>query len=152
MIRRPPRSTLFPYTTLFRSERRLDLAAHRAGRPEAGRREDRPQHLAEVAVGAPPGGDRVVHAAVRRVVAHEPLAQLLAHVVHGCWLIGEQLEQANPLVHAVASLKPDTQHLLLPFIMRPLVELKVAALPGPLDAPAGEDARHVDHVLLRVAA
>src|SRR2546422_8592750 len=25
MIRRPPRSTLFPYTTLFRSERFLDL-------------------------------------------------------------------------------------------------------------------------------
>src|SRR2546426_5597243 len=24
MIRRPPRSTLFPYTTLFRSERRLE--------------------------------------------------------------------------------------------------------------------------------
>src|SRR2546422_11189129 len=60
MIRRPPRSTLFPYTTLFRSgigaddargahhelERRLDLAAQRAGRPEVGRREDRPQHLA----------------------------------------------------------------------------------------------------------
>src|SRR5256885_11452210 len=30
MIRRPPRSTLFPYTTLFRSERDLDL--HRAAR------------------------------------------------------------------------------------------------------------------------
>src|SRR3712207_8514802 len=27
MIRRPPRSTLFPYTTLFRSERRPDLPA-----------------------------------------------------------------------------------------------------------------------------
>src|SRR3712207_8910526 len=26
MIRRPPRSTLFPYTTLFRSQRLLDLA------------------------------------------------------------------------------------------------------------------------------
>src|SRR2546430_16110740 len=26
MIRRPPRSTLFPYTTLFRSGRRLDLS------------------------------------------------------------------------------------------------------------------------------
>src|SRR2546422_532057 len=26
MIRRPPRSTLFPYTTLFRSEHRHDLA------------------------------------------------------------------------------------------------------------------------------
>src|SRR2546430_12507062 len=30
MIRRPPRSTLFPYTTLFRSDDRLDLAAHHA--------------------------------------------------------------------------------------------------------------------------
>src|SRR5688572_32534800 len=27
MIRRPPRSTLFPYTTLFRSWARLDVAA-----------------------------------------------------------------------------------------------------------------------------
>src|SRR5688572_32069641 len=26
MIRRPPRSTLFPYTTLFRSQRRADIA------------------------------------------------------------------------------------------------------------------------------
>src|SRR5687767_15689148 len=34
MIRRPPRSTLFPYTTLFRSR----AAAH--GGPEAGRRGD----------------------------------------------------------------------------------------------------------------
>src|SRR5260370_4103191 len=32
MIRRPPRSTLFPYTTLFRS-----LAAATAGWPECGR-------------------------------------------------------------------------------------------------------------------
>src|SRR2546421_9657295 len=28
MIRRPPRSTLFPYTTLFRSKRRRELAFH----------------------------------------------------------------------------------------------------------------------------
>src|SRR5687768_18070333 len=27
MIRRPPRSTLFPYTTLFRSSRRIDATA-----------------------------------------------------------------------------------------------------------------------------
>src|SRR5258705_3202831 len=27
MIRRPPRSTLFPYTTLFRSEPRFDITA-----------------------------------------------------------------------------------------------------------------------------
>src|SRR2546427_11459378 len=31
MIRRPPRSTLFPYTTLFRSEARAAIRAH-AGR------------------------------------------------------------------------------------------------------------------------
>src|SRR5689334_25358744 len=30
MIRRPPRSTLFPYTTLFRSEGALDAAFRRA--------------------------------------------------------------------------------------------------------------------------
>src|SRR3712207_7209134 len=30
MIRRPPRSTLFPYTTLFRSQVRLDEAVSRA--------------------------------------------------------------------------------------------------------------------------
>src|SRR2546422_5520874 len=28
MIRRPPRSTLFPYTTLFRSRRAIELALH----------------------------------------------------------------------------------------------------------------------------
>src|SRR3712207_8074386 len=32
MIRRPPRSTLFPYTTLFRSVRDLHPAHHLAGR------------------------------------------------------------------------------------------------------------------------
>src|SRR2546427_8924906 len=47
MIRRPPRSTLFPYTTLFRSPQRRgggerrDVAAHRGrGVPRAGGRRD----------------------------------------------------------------------------------------------------------------
>src|SRR5256885_11279210 len=31
MIRRPPRSTLFPYTTLFRSDRARDAARERSG-------------------------------------------------------------------------------------------------------------------------
>src|SRR3712207_7000490 len=39
MIRRPPRSTLFPYTTLFRSDPQADQAARRAARR---RRDDRP--------------------------------------------------------------------------------------------------------------
>src|SRR3712207_6920289 len=34
MIRRPPRSTLFPYTTLFRSEEEAALAAYRAAQAE----------------------------------------------------------------------------------------------------------------------
>src|SRR5436853_3066264 len=39
MIRRPPRSTLFPYTTLFRSEDALDARRER-GRVAQRRRED----------------------------------------------------------------------------------------------------------------
>src|SRR2546422_3371189 len=31
MIRRPPRSTLFPYTTLFRSRDRQEVGGHRGG-------------------------------------------------------------------------------------------------------------------------
>src|SRR5690349_22390857 len=37
MIRRPPRSTLFPYTTLFRSARRADLQRQAPRRHLAGR-------------------------------------------------------------------------------------------------------------------
>src|SRR2546425_6113284 len=50
MIRRPPRSTLFPYTTLFRSpeaaggrRRTLDPGGHRRQRPCGGRRRRRGQ-------------------------------------------------------------------------------------------------------------
>src|SRR6266513_4634031 len=38
MIRRPPRSTLFPYTTLFRSDRDGEVGPERAAQPR--------QHLA----------------------------------------------------------------------------------------------------------
>src|SRR5208337_5276744 len=38
MIRRPPRSTLFPYTTLFRSSRRYRSVGARAGDPLGGER------------------------------------------------------------------------------------------------------------------
>src|SRR5690348_17808096 len=36
MRRRPPRSTLFPYTTLFRSQRDSEHAEHRADRADPG--------------------------------------------------------------------------------------------------------------------
>src|SRR2546430_14631449 len=45
MIRRPPRSTLFPYTTLFRSRGHPDVLCGQRGRavrvPEPDRRQDR---------------------------------------------------------------------------------------------------------------
>src|SRR2546430_2357589 len=37
MIRRPPRSTLFPYTTLFRSILRIHTDRHRCGDADVGR-------------------------------------------------------------------------------------------------------------------
>src|SRR6266487_4708971 len=47
MIRRPPRSTLFPYTTLFRSERRrhgqLRRLGHRHVHPHGHTRDRRPR-------------------------------------------------------------------------------------------------------------
>src|SRR5204862_5998464 len=53
MIRRPPRSTLFPYTTLFRSQRRLALGKHLASarrrwelRPRIGNRSE--EHTSEL--------------------------------------------------------------------------------------------------------
>src|SRR3712207_7635001 len=57
MIRRPPRSTLFPYTTLFRSARAVlgripDLFDDKVLRPD--RRVDAGEH------GARPGGDVVL--------------------------------------------------------------------------------------------
>src|SRR5258708_11495885 len=47
MIRRPPRSTLFPYTTLFRSCRRFPWPTERTGKPWllAGRSEEHTSEL-----------------------------------------------------------------------------------------------------------
>src|SRR3712207_8599122 len=48
MIRRPPRSTLFPYTTLFRSRRRVDVDEAPFRMP---RQQVAPAGLAELTVG-----------------------------------------------------------------------------------------------------
>src|SRR2546430_12247605 len=61
MMRRPPRSTLFPYTTLFRSDRRPLEAGLGDGRERRGERVDgdglaRGGGGAEVAVGIAGGG------------------------------------------------------------------------------------------------
>src|SRR5271167_5171832 len=51
MIRRPPRSTLFPYTTLFRSGARLRAACRRPGDPrrhDVHRRPRSEEHTSEL--------------------------------------------------------------------------------------------------------
>src|SRR3712207_8937195 len=49
MIRRPPRSTLFPYTTLFRSDRPVPpRAAHLADRAPAARTIRSEEHTSEL--------------------------------------------------------------------------------------------------------
>src|SRR2546430_6187124 len=61
MIRRPPRSTLFPYTTLFRSDSRRDRAKERrigahAQRKQAHDDDKKEQHRQHV--GAAPHGEQ----------------------------------------------------------------------------------------------
>src|SRR5438876_2650742 len=61
MIRRPPRSTLFPYTTLFRSQSAPGFAAgaqtrHKSGRPIGAARWARPH--SSIGRGPPDGSDR----------------------------------------------------------------------------------------------
>src|SRR3712207_7283159 len=77
MIRRPPRSTLFPYTTLFRSDLLLGgpLAAGAAPLPPAGRSgSGKPSDAAHSAAGAP---GRPVHAAAgtRAARRHPPRSE-----------------------------------------------------------------------------
>src|SRR5436853_5918519 len=75
MIRRPPRSTLFPYTTLFRSER-VPRAQARASRLRDGERRD---HAL---------GDRPGIARERRSEEHTSELQSLRHLV--CRLLLEK--------------------------------------------------------------
>src|SRR5690349_22701979 len=64
MLRRPPISTLFPYTTLFRSARRHGRGQRRA---RGGRVERRgPVHGAAAGAGRRPGGAGVLHGQSRQ--------------------------------------------------------------------------------------
>src|SRR3712207_8853335 len=91
MIRRPPRSTLFPYTTLFRSQVRL------AARPE-GERHHRQAHTGRYGPGPPPQrpgrahrggqGDDVRDARLRRSEENTSELQSRQHIV--CRLLLEK--------------------------------------------------------------
>src|SRR3712207_9210243 len=64
MIRRPPRSTLFPYTTLFRSGWAAALAARHAGQGRGLRRADAGGGQPGAAAGALHGGRAALAGAV----------------------------------------------------------------------------------------
>src|SRR3712207_6952125 len=83
MIRRPPRSTLFPYTTLFRSEPVDELL--RPVRRRARLRGARHLHVA----GRRAAGDRV-DAAVRRLRSEEHTSELQSRPYLVCRLLLEK--------------------------------------------------------------
>src|SRR5258705_12187940 len=83
MIRRPPRSTLFPYTTLFRSRR----AWGRSRRAPAGR------GLTSAAVCARTKGDAIRAQTAARSEEHTSELQSLRHLV--CRLLLEKKKLAS---------------------------------------------------------
>src|SRR4051812_49566173 len=89
MIRRPPRSTLFPYTTLFRSERgpRRRLGAH-------GERADN-RLLANPRQGGLAGCDAVR----RRRRSEEHTSELQSHVNLVCRLLLEKKKKTKKSSH-----------------------------------------------------
>src|SRR3989441_4106769 len=100
MIRRPPRSTLFPYTTLFRSRRAPFGALARAG-GEAPRHEARELHAAtlDLLVHGPLGtapedvGPRARRRIGSRSEEHTSELQSLAYLV--CRLLLEKKKKHN---------------------------------------------------------
>src|SRR5438552_12655440 len=92
MIRRPPRSTLFPYTTLFRS--RADAGERQPGGVD---RADRLQHRRH------PGGQRRCDASALRSEEHTSELQSPDHLV--CRLLLEKKKK-----------KKKTQHIYLKYI------------------------------------
>src|SRR2546425_4515935 len=82
MIRRPPRSTLFPYTTLFRSLLRRDLGdAHRSGGEHRRLRAEHERQPAVLGRGgrephaAGPRRDRMPPATARASFNNQPVAE-----------------------------------------------------------------------------
>src|SRR2546425_8849959 len=102
MIRRPPRSTLFPYTTLFRSLQRQHphapafrhLTPGRAGRPEIS---DRRRH------------DQDIGARKPRSEEHTSELQSLAYLV--CRLLLEKKKKQKTITRGTLIIIPSRSHL-----------------------------------------
>src|SRR2546427_8116828 len=84
MIRRPPRSTLFPYTTLFRSFARRDPLLVDAGGPR-------------VLLPGRVGGDRVLLGGIERSEEHTSELQSQSNLV--CRLLLEKKKKTQSLTY-----------------------------------------------------
>src|SRR2546425_9669911 len=97
MIRRPPRSTLFPYTTLFRSS--IHARRFRRGVQRAHRRFARVRRVASYTKGhcrsSPPSGEQTERASFypERSEEHTSELQSLAYLV--CRLLLEKKKEKN---------------------------------------------------------
>src|SRR2546427_4261647 len=101
MIRRPPRSTLFPYTTLFRS-----LQASR--RTERLQEQDRSQPC-EQRKPDEPGLRRDCHGCVvRRGRSEEHTSELQSQSNLVCRLLLEKKKKKNRNTHILVSTEPST--------------------------------------------
>src|SRR5260370_2315302 len=90
MIRRPPRSTLFPYTTLFRSELSHDFPPDNPP-PTAGRH-GRHGPVGPAACGRA-GAGRLAHAPHR---SEEHTSELQSHLNLVCRLLLEKKKRSSP--------------------------------------------------------
>src|SRR2546427_9512390 len=101
MIRRPPRSTLFPYTTLFRSLGEDDRV-HEA----AGAREPRVELVLVVAAHGLHGGGVVrLHGVVAEHRSEEHTSELQSQSNLVCRLLLEKKKKKKPIPEATSNLR-----------------------------------------------
>src|SRR3989441_3933763 len=91
MIRRPPRSTLFPYTTLFRSLRPAALARGAGGARVAWRFPAARLHHVCLASAQPPRAAAVAMPHINRVVEQQERSEQHTSVLHALALLVCQL-------------------------------------------------------------
>src|SRR3712207_8154360 len=121
MIRRPPRSTLFPYTTLFRSRGGLRLP-DRDGQRLSGRRG---RHLAAVSAGRPTVSRRQGGVAVAQQLGAALLLVGLADRLRGAGQHRHTAQEAT-----VGLVRPRHRAVPLPAVAAQRVETAVVAGAG----------------------
>src|SRR5258708_20515551 len=102
MIRRPPRSTLFPYTTLFRS--RIVVVQFDRRQPTHRRQSRRPRNVAHAAL---------VHQPANRSEEHTSELQSPDHLV--CRLLLEKKKKKIPELKQTTPQHSRHPHYYLPF-------------------------------------